>query len=301
MPATKKATASKASSKKATSAKSVKSPAKKSIFHKIFKSQKGLIKQKALSKSQFLLTAAILGTIGIVGVVASHAGRLEDIAAPTASEYNCATFTDLHKYSKGPCVSYAQALLNYNNHYQTKGSISVDGDFGSKTKAAVEAFQRSHDLRVDGEIGSQTWTALRRVSTQALTKAQVAKAAKVSAQAGVKPRVATPPTKTSRPVAPAVIPNPTVSMTAHKNTYLDTETHRNATNYCLKWSTNLQSSQISKFVLSDTPFFGTAKVVGTYSASQRSLCFDTNPKKYYTVQIVSKNDKSATSKPVNLY
>jgi len=38
--------------------------------------------------------------------------------------------------------------------------IAVDGVFGSGTKAAVVAFQRSRHLRVDGVVGPQTWTSL---------------------------------------------------------------------------------------------------------------------------------------------
>jgi peptidoglycan hydrolase-like protein with peptidoglycan-binding domain len=38
--------------------------------------------------------------------------------------------------------------------------IAVDSVFGSATKAAVVAFQRSRHLRVDGVVGPQTWTSL---------------------------------------------------------------------------------------------------------------------------------------------
>ena len=40
-------------------------------------------------------------------------------------------------------------------------SIAVDGVFGSQTRAAVVAFQRSHHLVVDGVVGSHTWNSLR--------------------------------------------------------------------------------------------------------------------------------------------
>lgn len=39
--------------------------------------------------------------------------------------------------------------------------LTVDGKFGSKTKAAVEIFQRSKGLVVDGLVGKLTWRALR--------------------------------------------------------------------------------------------------------------------------------------------
>ena len=40
------------------------------------------------------------------------------------------------------------------------GSNPIDGDFGSKTDAAVRAFQRKHNLDVDGIVGQDTWTKL---------------------------------------------------------------------------------------------------------------------------------------------
>ena len=39
-------------------------------------------------------------------------------------------------------------------------AIAVDGDFGSDTQAAIEAFQEAQGLDVDGEVGPHTWAAL---------------------------------------------------------------------------------------------------------------------------------------------
>jgi peptidoglycan hydrolase-like protein with peptidoglycan-binding domain len=43
---------------------------------------------------------------------------------------------------------------------QAKVGVTVDGNFGPKTEAAVRAFQRAHDLFPDGIVGPKTWSAL---------------------------------------------------------------------------------------------------------------------------------------------
>ncbi|HEY9695850.1 MAG TPA: peptidoglycan-binding protein [Trichocoleus sp.] len=60
-----------------------------------------------------------------------------------------------HQNSKGDHVRTIQGRLN---HYGAH--LSVDGVFGSKTDAAVRAFQAQHKLEVDGIVGPKTWAAL---------------------------------------------------------------------------------------------------------------------------------------------
>lgn len=43
---------------------------------------------------------------------------------------------------------------------QSKVGVEADGAFGSKTEAALRAFQRNHDLVPDGIAGPNTWAAL---------------------------------------------------------------------------------------------------------------------------------------------
>jgi peptidoglycan hydrolase-like protein with peptidoglycan-binding domain len=43
---------------------------------------------------------------------------------------------------------------------QRKLGISVDGEFGGQTEAALRAFQRSRSLVPDGIIGPRTWAVL---------------------------------------------------------------------------------------------------------------------------------------------
>lgn len=56
---------------------------------------------------------------------------------------------------KGEDVRTVQYLLNAHG-----ASLTVDGDFGSATKAAVESFQGSHGLAADGIVGNDTWPKL---------------------------------------------------------------------------------------------------------------------------------------------
>lgn len=60
----------------------------------------------------------------------------------------------LKKGSEHPAVKMLQAFLN--NAGFNCGS--VDGSFGSKTDAALRAFQQSAGLTVDGSCGAQTWS-----------------------------------------------------------------------------------------------------------------------------------------------
>ena len=64
----------------------------------------------------------------------------------------------LRKGSEGHSVKALQRML-YAMGYNL-GSNPIDGDFGSKTEAAVRAFQDKYDLDVDGIVGKDTWTKL---------------------------------------------------------------------------------------------------------------------------------------------
>ena len=61
----------------------------------------------------------------------------------------------LKKGSTGGDVKTLQELLN-----QLGATLTVDGDFGSKTEAAVKAFQKKTGLKQDGKYGDLTHAAL---------------------------------------------------------------------------------------------------------------------------------------------
>lgn len=58
----------------------------------------------------------------------------------------------IKKGSKGDAVKKLQEMLNDKGY-----KLTVDGDFGSKTDAAVRAYQKANHLTVDGEVGEKTW------------------------------------------------------------------------------------------------------------------------------------------------
>lgn len=61
----------------------------------------------------------------------------------------------LQNGSEGEQVKALQILLN-----AFGASLIVDGEFGSKTKAALQSYQKENNLQVDGICGSQSWESL---------------------------------------------------------------------------------------------------------------------------------------------
>lgn len=64
----------------------------------------------------------------------------------------------LRKGDRGDTVKLLQEELVKQGY--DVGKAGCDGIFGSKTKEAVKAFQKAHDLTVDGVVGWRTWSAL---------------------------------------------------------------------------------------------------------------------------------------------
>jgi peptidoglycan hydrolase-like protein with peptidoglycan-binding domain len=67
----------------------------------------------------------------------------------------------LHRGSSGAAVRQAQCYLNDSINPAHRTPLVVDGDYGSKTEATVEFFQRCVGIDDDGEIGPVTWPRLK--------------------------------------------------------------------------------------------------------------------------------------------
>jgi hypothetical protein len=76
--------------------------------------------------------------------------------APKAESAVTVKLSVLRKGSEGDQVKALQRML-YAMGYDVG---PVDGIFGSKTDAAVRAYQKNKGLTVDGIVGQQTWTKL---------------------------------------------------------------------------------------------------------------------------------------------
>ena len=64
--------------------------------------------------------------------------------------------TTLRKGSTGAEVKEVQRLLNL-----AGAGLTVDGDFGEKTRKAVVTFQLNKGLDADGIVGEKTWLELK--------------------------------------------------------------------------------------------------------------------------------------------
>jgi hypothetical protein len=78
--------------------------------------------------------------------------------APKAESTVTVKLSVLRKGAKGDQVKALQRML-YAMGYDL-GKALIDGDFGSKTDAAVRAYQKNKGLGVDGVVGPATWKKL---------------------------------------------------------------------------------------------------------------------------------------------
>lgn len=101
---------------------------------------------------------------GTISPTVVNAPKIPGTTNPVASIISSG---NLQNGSKGTQVSDLQKLLG----------VSVDGDFGPKTEAAVRAFQAANNLTVDGIVGPETIAALEKTkgaTTSSSTSPKVA-------------------------------------------------------------------------------------------------------------------------------
>lgn len=77
--------------------------------------------------------------------------------------------TILKKGSKGEAVKTLQEFLK----------ITIDGDFGNNTEAAVKEFQSKNGLQVDGIVGQKTWAVMGILNTDNAENNEVQSALKI--------------------------------------------------------------------------------------------------------------------------
>lgn len=121
---------------------------------------------KMLLCSALLLIAALFSFSAFTSASSAHAATL----TPSIAASSCPA--TVREGSTGSAVRLAQESLNWweeNSNFQwstAPGLLTVDGDFGPKTKQEVIDFQEWYSatyhvsLTVDGIVGPKTWHAL---------------------------------------------------------------------------------------------------------------------------------------------
>lgn len=99
------------------------------------------------------LMALSLATVG----AASAATATVTPSIPSSCSFS-STPPEISEGSSGSAVQLAQVCLNLS---LDDDGLTVDGQFGPLTSAAVFEFQRCKGIGVDGIVGPQTWGALK--------------------------------------------------------------------------------------------------------------------------------------------
>lgn len=102
---------------------------------------------------QYTSTATLNGVSNVD--MNAYQGSLADFQAQVSTGAQTGGNPILTEGDTGPAVTTLQTRLNV-----WGATLTVDGDFGPATLAAVKAFQTAQKLTVDGVVGPQTWSAL---------------------------------------------------------------------------------------------------------------------------------------------
>src|SRR5712692_7997896 len=96
------------------------------------------------------LAMASMFALTTLGLITAAGPAMASAPAPIAlTSPKCPS--DITEGEINGCVTELQTLLNKNG-----AKLTVDGDFGAATLAAVKSYQSSHGLEVDGIVGPMT-------------------------------------------------------------------------------------------------------------------------------------------------
>ena len=102
---------------------------------------------------QYTSSATLNGVVNVD--MNAYKGTLPDFQAQVTTGAAAGAEPTLVEGDTGPAVQTLQTRLNV-----WGATLTVDGDFGPETLAAVKAFQTAQKLTVDGIVGPLTWAAL---------------------------------------------------------------------------------------------------------------------------------------------
>jgi GH25 family lysozyme M1 (1,4-beta-N-acetylmuramidase) len=102
---------------------------------------------------QYTSSATLNGVVNVD--MNAYKNTLADFQAQVTTGALSGAEPTLVEGDTGPAVQTLQTRLNV-----WGAKLTVDGDFGPETLAAVKAFQTAQKLTVDGIVGPQTWAAL---------------------------------------------------------------------------------------------------------------------------------------------
>ncbi len=98
-----------------------------------------------------------------------HASKKPGALGAQASRSLSSTDNVLSAGEKGSEIRDVQQLLNTFGYRDTHNHpLKTDGDFGQKTKEAVQAFQQAHGLDADGIVGAKTLEVLKKAEQSPL-------------------------------------------------------------------------------------------------------------------------------------
>lgn len=93
---------------------------------------------------------------GLISNASNTLGTQKDIGSTQTSVRKVKIVGATKRGMKGVQVKGLQEMLKGYGYY----TAACDSDFGSKTEAAVKAFQKAEGLTVDGIVGEKTWSRL---------------------------------------------------------------------------------------------------------------------------------------------